>query len=282
MAGIDWLRWHHGSVTDPKFQLIAKKAGVTVAEVIAFWAFVLESASQADVRGDVFIDVEAVECLLGLEDGKGQVIFAAMKDRGLLSTENRVSSWDKRQPRREREDDSQERVAAYRKRQQQEESANNNQEEPKESSNATVTPSNANVTPEQTTVTQETPRVEKSRQEHKNIAHSRFDFFKALVDCGVDESVANDYITTRKAKKCVQTETAFRQLSAEVTRSGMTFADAALLCCRKGWGGFDASWIKDEDRRKQAITGDPNEIITLPDGRQMTRSQRDSIMRLIA
>ncbi len=23
-GGIDWFRWHHGSVTDPKFQLIAK------------------------------------------------------------------------------------------------------------------------------------------------------------------------------------------------------------------------------------------------------------------
>ena len=25
-GGIDWFRWHHGSVTDPKFQLVARKS----------------------------------------------------------------------------------------------------------------------------------------------------------------------------------------------------------------------------------------------------------------
>ncbi len=44
-GGIDWFRWHHGSVTDPKFQLIAKKAGGRVGDVIAVWAALLENGS---------------------------------------------------------------------------------------------------------------------------------------------------------------------------------------------------------------------------------------------
>ncbi len=44
-GGIDWFRWHHGSVTDPKFQLVAHRAGVRLGDVMVVWAFVLENAS---------------------------------------------------------------------------------------------------------------------------------------------------------------------------------------------------------------------------------------------
>lgn len=114
-GGIDWFRWHHGSVTDPKFGLIAKKAGARVGDVIAVWALVLESASANDDRGTVGkIDAEAIEFLLGLDDGLVYKILDAMTQRGLLGTGGRVESWDKRQPKRE--DDT----AAERKRRQRE------------------------------------------------------------------------------------------------------------------------------------------------------------------
>ena len=48
MAGMDWFRWHHGSVTDPKFQLVARRAGASLPDVLAVWAYVLEAASQAE------------------------------------------------------------------------------------------------------------------------------------------------------------------------------------------------------------------------------------------
>ena len=51
MADMHWFRWHHGTVTDPKFGLIAKKAGASVAQVIAIWAYLLEAASAAEERG---------------------------------------------------------------------------------------------------------------------------------------------------------------------------------------------------------------------------------------
>ena len=69
-GGIDWFRWHHGSVTDPKFQLVARKSKQALAPVIAVWAFVLEQASASEDRGAFgSIDCEAIDCLLGLDDG---------------------------------------------------------------------------------------------------------------------------------------------------------------------------------------------------------------------
>lgn len=102
MAGMDWFRWHHGSVTDPKFQLVAKKAGATTAEVIAVWACLLEEASQAEDRGNPgAVDYEAIDCLLGLADGMARTIYEKMTDRGLFKESGAIDAWDRRQPKRE-------------------------------------------------------------------------------------------------------------------------------------------------------------------------------------
>jgi hypothetical protein len=142
MAGMDWFRWHHGSVTDPKFQLVAKKAGVKPADVLALWACLLEEASQAEDRGNPGqIDFDALDCLLGFDEGAARRIYDLMGKRGLFAKDGRVEAWERRQPKREREDDkSTVRVQAFRERKRQE------------------TPGNANDS-------QETPREEESREE---------------------------------------------------------------------------------------------------------------------
>ena len=108
-SGMDWFRWHHGSVTDPKFQLVARKAGASVAEVLAVWACLLEAASMAEERGDATsaTDFEALDCALGLSDGKAAAIYVRMCERLLIVPESgRLVAWDKRQPKRERVDDT--------------------------------------------------------------------------------------------------------------------------------------------------------------------------------
>jgi hypothetical protein len=139
MAGMDWFRWHHGSVTDPKFRLIARKSGCSVAEVIGFWATLLESASMNEIRGRTgSLDFESLDCSLGLQDGKSQELHSLMIDRGLIDDDSQsIHSWSKRQPLREREDDkSTERVKAFREKKRNETPCNANE-----------TPCNANETP---------------------------------------------------------------------------------------------------------------------------------------
>lgn len=150
-GGIDWFRWHHGSVTDPKFQLVAKKAGSRFGDVVAVWAFILEAASTAADRGCIGpVDVESLDFMLGAEDGTTSRILGAMTSRGLIEG-TRIASWERRQPKREREDDSStERVRAFRQKQRQQQECN-------------AKP--GNETPGNATERQETPRVEESREE---------------------------------------------------------------------------------------------------------------------
>ena len=147
--GIDWFRWHHGSVTDPKFALIARRAEARLGDVIAVWAYLLEKASAADFRGCFgAIDCEAVDCLLGMDDGTTAAILAQMEGRQLVADEY-IVAWEKRQPKRERTDDSSAaRTRSYRDRQ-------------AASSDATQN----HVTPCDAKQSQETPREDKRREE---------------------------------------------------------------------------------------------------------------------
>ena len=147
-GGIDWFRWHHGSVTDPKFQLVARKSKQSLATIIAVWAFVLEKASASEERGHFGgLDCESVDCMFGLEDGATQAILSAMADRGLVDAD-RVASWEKRQVKRERTDDvSTDRVRAFRSKERQE------------------TPKTNDETPCNAKERQETPRGEERREE---------------------------------------------------------------------------------------------------------------------
>mgnify|MGYP000004491582 CR=1 FL=1 len=164
-GGIDWFRWHHGTVTDQKFPLIAKRSGASVAEVIAVWACLLEAASMNENERGLIAsepDFESMDCALGMADGRAEAIFHAMTDRGLVDEHRQVTAWPKRQPKREREDNT----AAERKRSQREREAMagvTDDDEPEEAKSRSVTPCHA-------TSHQKTPRGEERREENKELS----------------------------------------------------------------------------------------------------------------
>lgn len=165
-GGIDWFRWHHGTVTDAKFQLVARRAGASVAEVIAVWATVLEQASAAEDRGAPGLpDFEALDCALGMADGRAEGIYAAMVARRLVTDAGAVTAWHKRQPKREREDDgAAERQRAKRARDVQ-------QPPPAPNGGGDPAPRHAtcdHVTPCHATSRQDSPREEKRREEEEH------------------------------------------------------------------------------------------------------------------
>lgn len=111
---MEWLRWHHGTVTDPKFQAVSRRSGQPVAVVLAVWACLLERASQEGERGSIEgFDCESVDIMLGVNDGACCAVMAAMEDKGLIY-QGTIANWRKRQPLTE---DS---TAAERKRRQRE------------------------------------------------------------------------------------------------------------------------------------------------------------------
>lgn len=158
-GGIDWFRWHHGSVNDPKFGLVAKRAGASVAEVIATWACLLEQASAADDRGNPGApDFEAIDFGLGMDDGTASRIYDCMCDRAMIDAETgRISAWEKRQPKRE---DS---TAADRKRRQRERGRG-----PQEAD--VTSDASRNVTQCHADVTQCHDRGEESREEKNSLS----------------------------------------------------------------------------------------------------------------
>lgn len=104
---MDWFRWWHGTVTDPKFQWVARRSGQPLAAVIAVWAALLECASTATqcnadaTRGNVAsFDCNDWDVALNLEDGSVSKIFGAMEQKTLIE-EKRIVAWEARQPKRE-------------------------------------------------------------------------------------------------------------------------------------------------------------------------------------
>lgn len=117
---MEWFRWWHGTLTDPKFQWVARKSGQSFTSVIALWVALLERASsvtQGDAsvtRGDVSgFDCDDHDVLFGIDDGSCAQILAAFVAKGMIAN-GAIANWEKRQPKRE--DSSAERTRAYRER----------------------------------------------------------------------------------------------------------------------------------------------------------------------
>lgn len=153
---IEWFRWYHSTVSDPKFAACARKAHQPKTAVIATWAAVLEYASQHEDRGSLEgLDVDTLSACLDLDEEAVDTILAALTAKGLIA-DGRIAKWEKRQVTREREDDSKERVRRYRERLEEKQTVT--------TGNAFVTPSNATPEPAIATVTPVTPPREEEEE----------------------------------------------------------------------------------------------------------------------
>lgn len=148
MSTLPWLRWHTGTVTDPKWRVVATRADTSVSNVISVWACILEAASEAENRGSVESwCADDVAANLGIDSIIVERIWGAMQ--GKVLDGQQLTGWNKRQPLREREDYSTERVRRHRA----------------SKDDVGVTSPETPVTPRNTQKRQETPRVEESRVE---------------------------------------------------------------------------------------------------------------------
>lgn len=71
----------------------------------------------------------------------------------------------------------------------------------------------------------------------------KFDFKKALLDLGVGENVANDFLLVRKNKKATNSETAFRRIQTEIAKSGLSANECITIAVENDWKGFRADWL---------------------------------------
>lgn len=64
-----------------------------------------------------------------------------------------------------------------------------------------------------------------------------------LIEMGVNESHARDWMLLRKSKRAPLTQTALEALKREAEKAGMSLAEAVRTCAERGWQGFKAEWV---------------------------------------
>lgn len=84
-----------------------------------------------------------------------------------------------------------------------------------------------------------------------NIYKEKFNFANALVSQGADQKLISEYMEVRKAKKAVNSETAFKSLISEQQKSGLTLNQVLEHCVVNSWKGFMAEWIKNQNQPAQ-------------------------------
>lgn len=79
----------------------------------------------------------------------------------------------------------------------------------------------------------------------------KFDFKAALVEHGVSEKLATEFIQVRKAKGGVNTERAFTLLKNQIEKANLTCVQAIEYCLnrQKPWAAFEAQWYANEQSR---------------------------------
>ncbi len=92
-----------------------------------------------------------------------------------------------------------------------------------------------------------TENTAENTSENTNIYKGRFNFANALVSQGADQKLISEYMEVRKAKKAVNSETAFKSLISEQQKSGLTLNQVLEHCVVNSWKGFKAEWIKNQN-----------------------------------
>jgi hypothetical protein len=101
---MDWFRSWHNAPTDPKWLLIARRANVPPGMVSAVFWSLLDYASQEKDRGSVAgFDHETYAGWAGWEESDVLAILDAMRSKGVITSDDRLVSWEKRQVKREDE-----------------------------------------------------------------------------------------------------------------------------------------------------------------------------------
>jgi uncharacterized protein YdaU (DUF1376 family) len=79
---------------------------------------------------------------------------------------------------------------------------------------------------------------------------------------GVTDTVWQDWLKLRKAKKATVTQTALDGIQREATKARVSLQVALETCCARGWTGFKAEWMETPTRQQpnlgaaRAIFGD--------------------------
>lgn len=70
----------------------------------------------------------------------------------------------------------------------------------------------------------------------------------------VSQSVWDDFLAIRKAKKSPLSPTALHGIEREASKAGLSLEAALSMCCSRGWQSFKADWVKEDGKAGQKQT----------------------------
>lgn len=93
-------------------------------------------------------------------------------------------------------------------------------------------------------ITQHTQKCEDNNTNNKQSNTNKvFDFRKALLDAGVEPSVADTWLNVRKKRNAVNSELAWNEIKREIEKSGRSANECIMTAAAQSWRGFKAEWI---------------------------------------
>ena len=89
-----------------------------------------------------------------------------------------------------------------------------------------------------------------------------FNFKNELLSLGVDKDILNDWMKVRKNKNATNTESAFRLLVSQISKSGLTIDQGIRFANSENWGAFKLTWYQNKqgasNERSQGNTKKPS------------------------
>ena len=81
---------------------------------------------------------------------------------------------------------------------------------------------------------------------NKDNKDNKFSFKNELIGLGVEESIADDFLTVRKKKRASNTQTALNGLINQIEKTSLSTNEVIKLCVENSWSGFKADYIKED------------------------------------
>ena len=95
---MNWYKAFHGLPYDPQLAVVAKRAGISRAEILALIIALMDHASQNNPRGSLAgLDAEKLAVALDLDVAHIDTSLQALRDKGVVSADNTLSDWAGRQ-----------------------------------------------------------------------------------------------------------------------------------------------------------------------------------------
>lgn len=84
---------------------------------------------------------------------------------------------------------------------------------------------------------------EKQEQDQKTTSATRRNWLTELIELGVNEKHARDWLEVRRGKKAKMTDTVVDGIQREARRANVSFGEAIRISAESGWQGFKADWL---------------------------------------